>query len=121
MIAQALAHPDQRGTFLGPEVVEQFESFLARWDELASTGTRFLWVDDIDRETVEQLGRTFLGLVEGLDDDARRRGYPISPPEGEEFYQCLVAGFLEALAADGAEGARAADELRESWPGFKAD
>ena len=52
---------------------------------------------------------------------AEQRGYPISPPEGEEFYRAVIIAFLDALDREGGTYAAMAAELRTEWPGLKPE
>ena len=119
VIAQVLAHPEQLGTTLSPDVVEMFEVYLDQWDAVAGEGPEFLWVTDVEPERVEFLGKAFFSIAEGLARAAEVRGYPISPPEGEPFYQALVKGFLDALAHEGRSRLEFSEQLRDEWPGLK--
>jgi len=121
IIGQALGHPDQLGVHLDPDVIEAFDEYLAEWEELAATGTEFLWVTDVEPERVEFLGQAFLAIAESLARAAEQRGYPISPVEGEEFYQALVKGFLDALAHEGRSRLEFSEQVRDQWPGLKPD
>ena len=121
VIGQVLAHPDQLGTTLSPDVVERFESYLDQWDEVAAAGPEFLWVTDVEPEQVEFLGKAFFSIAEALARAAEVRGYPISPPEGEPFYQALVKGFLDSLAHEGRSRLEFSEQLRDEWPGLKPE
>jgi hypothetical protein len=121
VIGQALVHPDQLNERLDPDVIEAFDGYLAEWEQLAAAGPEFLWVADVEPERVEFLGRAFLAIAESLARAAERRGYPISPVEGEEFYQALVRGFLDALAHEGRARLEFSEQIRDQWPGLKPD
>ncbi len=121
VIAQVLAHPDMLGTPLAPDVVEMFESYLVEWDAVAAESPEFLWVTEVEPERVEFLGKAFFSIAESLARAAEVRGYPISPPEGEPFYQALVQGFLDALAHEGRSRLEFSEQLRDQWPGLKPD
>jgi hypothetical protein len=121
VIGQALVHPDQLGVHLEPDVIEAFDGYLAEWDDVASAGTEFLWVTEVEPDRVEFLGRAFLAIAESLAQAAEKRGYPISPTEGEEFYQALVKAFLDALAHEGRSRLEFSEQVRDEWPGLKPD
>jgi hypothetical protein len=118
VIGRAVARPDELGTRLDPSDLEAFDGFLDAW-ELASTDPVFEWESDLDPQVVARLGGTWLSLAAALSDQAEARGYPLSPPEGEEFYQALIRGFLTALDGEGGDMARLAADLRDAWPGLK--
>ena len=121
VIGQQLAHPGHMGVTLSDEIAEMFESYLDEWEAVAESSPEFLWVTEVDPERVEFLGRAFFTIADGLARAAEDRGYPISPPEGDEFYQALVTGFLSALADEGRSRAEFSEQLRDDWPGLKPD
>jgi len=121
VIGQILAHPDQVGVHLEPEVIEAFDGYLAEWEQLAATNPEFLWVTEIEPDRVEFLGQSFLAIADNLARAAETRGYPISPTEGEEFYQALVKSFLDALAHEGRSRLEFSEQVRDRWPGLKPD
>jgi hypothetical protein len=121
VIGQILVHPDHLGVQLDPEVIEAFDGYLAEWEQLAGTGPEFLYVTDIEPDRVEFLGQAFLAIADSLARAAEERGYPISPTEGEEFYQALVKGFLDALAHEGRSRLEFSEQVRDRWPGLKPD
>jgi hypothetical protein len=121
VIGQHLAHPGHLGVTLSPDVVEMFEEYLDDWEAVAENGAEFIWVTEVEPEKVEFLGRAFLTIAEALAKAAEERGYPISPPEGDEFYQALVKGFLDALAHEGRSRLEFSEYLRDDWPGLKPE
>jgi hypothetical protein len=121
VIGQLLAHPDQLGASLPTGVAETFESYLDQWDDVAAGGPDFLWVTEVEAERVEILGKAFFTIADRLARAAEARGYPISPPEGEPFYQALVKGFLDALAQEGRSRLEFSEQLRDEWPGLKPE
>jgi hypothetical protein len=121
VIGSSLAHPVSGEPTLNSDVVEAFDDYLGQWEHSATEGPTFLWEADIAPDQIARLGGAWLAIAEQLAVVAERRGYPISPPEGEEFYHALVASFLDALEAEGGAHNELAVELRRSWPGFKDD
>jgi hypothetical protein len=119
VIGQALVHPTDLGVRLEPDVIETFDELLDRWDALAADSTEFYWVAEVDPERIEVLARAFLTLAEALTLAAERRGYSISPTEGEPFYHALVNAFLDALAQEGQSQVEFAEQVRQQWPGLK--
>jgi hypothetical protein len=116
-----LARPDEGQVPLSPDVVEAFEDYLGQWEEASTYGPTFVWETDIEPERIAALGGAWFTIAERLASVAERRGYPISPPEGEEFYQALVAAFLDALDTEGGQHRDLAEHLRGAWPGLKVD
>jgi hypothetical protein len=103
------------------DVLGRFEHFLDEWTRVADKAPDFHWSADIDPEEIEFLAHLFLNLVQGLADEAERRGFPLAPSESDEFYRALVTGFLDALAQAGGSHMAFAHDLQESWPGFKPE
>jgi len=121
VVSRAIVRPDELGVDLTPSAVEAIEDFLDEWDAAAAEGPEFLWETDLDPVRLVELGGAWLEIARALARDAERRGYPMSPPEGEEFYRSLVFGFLGALDAAGGPHAELAEQLRQEWPGLKAE
>ena len=121
VMAQLMTHPEHGDVVLDGDVVEAFDRYLAEWEDLAATQPTFVWSTEVEPERVEFLGQAFLAIAASLARAAERRGYPISPPEGEEFYQALVKGFLDALAHEGRSRLEFSEQLRDEWPGLKPD
>jgi hypothetical protein len=119
VLAQSVARPGEHQ--VPAELVEGFETYLDRWESLAGASDELVWEEDLDAEQVRYLAHSFHRIASGLADEAERRGYPISPPEGDEFYRALVAGFLDALDAESDTMREFAEELRATWPGLKDD
>lgn len=120
VLGQSMAHPT-RGEPLNERLVEQFEGLLDEWEATAQLGTEFVWTQSLDANTIELLAQSFFAIVSVLSDAAEDRGFPISPPEGDEFYWALVNTMLDALTEQGGAHAEAAEYLRAHWPGRKDD
>jgi hypothetical protein len=118
VLGQTMAHPD-RSPALDEGLLEQFELLLDEWDASARASSELVWTADLDAPSVERFARSFFDLVSGLAADAEDRGYPISPPEGDEFYWALVDAMLGALTEAGGRHAEVAEQLRGQWPGRK--
>jgi hypothetical protein len=121
VVAQIITHPDHGDVALDADVIEAFDRYLDEWEDLAREQSVFLWSTEVEPERVEFLGRAFFAVAASLARAAERRGYPISPPEGEEFYQALVKAFLDALAHEGRSRLEFSEQLRDEWPGLKPD
>jgi hypothetical protein len=104
---------------LEPAVVDAFEQFLDDWDRTARRGPEFVWIAEVDPEQIEFLAYAFHNVATRLAAAAETRGYPLAPPEGEEFYLALVTSFLDALEQEGKVTAAFAEEIRGTWPGLK--
>src|SRR4051794_17526809 len=120
VLAQALAHLGSDAP-LAEGAIEAFESFLDVWEDVAAQREVFHWSADVDAERVEYLTHVWFRLAARLAGEAEQRGYPLAPPEGEPFYQALVAAILDALAYEGRSLAEFSEQLREDWPGLKGD
>lgn len=119
VLGQVLTGTGTRPATLSPDVVEAFETFLDTWDDLAASGEEFVWEADVDTERVEHLAHVWFTVAAGLADQAERRGFPMAPTEGEEFYQALVAALLDGLAHEGRSLQEFAEQLKDAWPGLK--
>ena len=104
-----------------PEVVELFEAYLDDWERTAGAGVVFEWEAEVPADEITSLGATWFLIASHLAEVAEKRGYPISPPEGEEFYRALITAFLEGLEREGGTYAAMAEELRAEWPGLKIE
>ena len=100
------------------DVVTAFEAYLDQWDRAAAAGPSFRWSGDADPEVVEYLLHAWFNLASILARRAQERGVRTSPPEGEVFYNGLVAALLDALADEGRAGSAFAEQLRTDWPGL---
>jgi hypothetical protein len=103
-----------------PDLVDTFSHFLDEW-EAAARGDTFTWSDEVDPEQARYLAHFYFALVSLLADEAQARGFPVAPPEGDEFYLALVSAFLDALAQEGGDNTAFVDELRVAWPGLKPE
>jgi hypothetical protein len=121
VLAQAISRHDADLGRIPLEALDGFERFLDTWDDLADRDTEFLWIADVDPEQIEYLAHTWFGLARALANQAERRGFPVSPPEGDEFYQALLHALLDGLAQEGRSLAEFAEQLRDEWPGLKED
>ncbi len=121
VITQTLVRPGQLEVTLTPDVVELLERYLDIWERVAAGCATFEWEAEIPTDEITSLGGTWFLIASHLAEVAERRGYPISPPEGEEFYRALITAFLNGLDDEGGEYAAMADELRAEWPGLKVD
>lgn len=117
VLAQALSQADAPP--IGDEVVRNFEWYLDAWDDAAARQDEVVWVGEIAAEQLEFLAHAFYRLTAVLAEEADQRGYPISPPEGEEFYQALVRAIIEALEHEDDARAAFSEQLRADWPGYK--
>jgi hypothetical protein len=120
VLGQHMAHPDRSGA-VDPALVEQFEHLLDDWDATAAQSTEFVWTQSLDADAIEVMARSFFDLVSELAADAERRGFPISPAEGDEFYWAVVNSMLDGLTAAGGSHAEVAADLAARWPGRKDD
>ncbi len=121
VVSGSLVRPSELGVPLTPEVAELFETYLDAWERAAATSAVFEWEAEVPTDQITSLGGTWFLIAAHLADVAEQRGYPISPPEGEEFYRALITAFLTALEGEGGPYAAMAEEFRAEWPGLKID
>lgn len=119
VLAEMRAGRGPAGPALAPGVVDAFERFLDEWQRTAAHDDEFVWSADVDPEQVEFLAHAFYNIAQELATAAEARGYPLAPPEGEEFYQSLVCAFLDALEQEGKGAGAFAEDMRTTWPGLK--
>ena len=101
-----------------PDVLEAFRTYVGAWT-VAAEDEPFRWAGDADPEVVEYLLHAWFKLAAALAERTARKGGTGQPEEGRHFYQALVVGLLDALAAEGHEPTAAfAEELRSFWPGL---
>jgi hypothetical protein len=121
VVTRVVVHPEELAGRVRPATIEAFEAYLDQWDRAAAAGPTFVWTTEIGPDELRSLGIAFLEIADHLAQAATRRGYPIAPAEGDEFYRALVTGFLDALSREGDESRELAEALRASWPGLKPD
>jgi len=100
------------------DVVLAFEEHLNAWED-AAQGSTLIWSGRIEPEVLRSLALAFRDIAGDLAAQAERRGYPISPPEGEAFYQALVKAVVDALEEEDGATKDLSDRLRSEWPGLK--
>jgi hypothetical protein len=101
------------------DIGQSFAVYLDRWQTIADKGGDFKWVDEVDPEEAEYLVHAFYRAAQRVTDVAQARGKATMPEDAAPFYACLVAGLLDALAAEGKSTTSFAEELRGFWPGFE--
>ena len=102
-----------------PDSVEEFSAYLDTWEAEAAGGDPFIWAGELEPERLEYLTHCFLRIVDHLSASASARGTVEAPPEGEAFYQALVSGIINALAAEGDSAGAYSEDLRSRWPGLR--
>lgn len=103
------------------DTVDAFIAYLDEWAALATRGDPFVWEGDVDPERLEYLAHAFARIVDHLAALADERGAPGAPPEGDEFYQALVASIIDALDAHDEASQEFSEQLRDRWPGLRKD
>lgn len=121
VLAQAMTGTRVGTRAIPMEVIEAFEALLGDWEDRANRDLTFIWDAELEPEQVEYLAHAFFDLATGLAEAAEKRGFPVSPPEGDEFYYCLVNALLDALEREGGAHRDFALDLRSRWPGLKDD
>ncbi|MCX7620929.1 MAG: hypothetical protein N2037_08830 [Acidimicrobiales bacterium] len=121
VLAQAMTGTRVSSHPLPTEVIEAFEQLLTEWEELAERDLSFVWEAELDVEQVTYLLHAFFDVASGLAQAAQARGFPVSPPEGDEFYRALVLSLLGALELEGGPYRDFAIDLRARWPGLKEE
>jgi hypothetical protein len=104
-----------------PAIVEEFVGYLNQWDHHATLGDPFIWTGEIEPERLEYLVHGFARIVDHLAAVANRQDQPNAPAEGDDFYQALVLSIIDALAQQGHSMSEFSEQLRDQWPGLRAD
>ena len=111
---------DVAGTAAVPDdVVRRFSGFLDQWQAAAEQHPEVSWNAEVEADELEFLAHAFLRIAEALAAEADVRGAPSAPPEADEFYQALVQGIVDALAAEDPARAQFSEQLRQAWPGLQ--
>lgn len=100
------------------EALERFEHYLDDWERVAASQQVFTWSTEVDHDAALEMATSWFHLAEQLEIEAKVRGYALSPPEGEPFYQAVVTGFLGALLRSSEDDAELAAKLQVLWPGI---
>lgn len=115
-LAEALADPERAG-MITPEVEVQMTTLLDSWEEAARHGPTLCLAFDIPHDEAEFLVHAFLRLADQWTVAADRRGFDISPPEGDDFYAALVDAVIAAMQqAEDVSGTEYGETLRTIWP-----
>jgi CheY-like chemotaxis protein len=96
------------------DVIDLFESLLARWDETAAGARDFLWVARADAGEVSRIVEHWAVIDSLTDEQLERLGVHWSPPAGRVFFDALTTGVLRALERHGATR-RLAARLAAQW------
>lgn len=117
-IDAAVAGGDDQQT-LTPEVEAQMRGLLDSWEADALEGPVLSLSFEIPLEEAEFLVHAFLRLSAHWTTAADRRGFDVSPPEGDEFYGALVDAVIAAMeVSEEQSGMEFGTTLRTIWPRF---
>lgn len=102
------------------EVIAAFEEYLDLWEpEMA--GDVFFWTGEVDAELLRHVAAHWARLVNLARDDSEA-DIARADLGGQEFYDALATGFVEALAAaDALTTEEFAPKFEEVVPDFVAD
>lgn len=118
VLAELVTHRGRSDVDIDLAVIERFELILDEWEIVAGRHHAFEWAADIDPDDAIELAGTWFDLAQRLALEADVRGFPLSPPEGEAFYQSMVAGVLDALIETSESDPELAAKMRRLWPGL---
>ena len=113
------AHPDVLGEPIPDDVVDLFESFLKRWEEVAGSTDEFRWAARAAPADVSRIVECWAAIDSMSDEQLAQLSVHWSPPEGEPFFRALTEGVLDALKRHD-ETRRLAAMLSDQWAAYEA-
>lgn len=114
-VREAVADPE--GVQLSRGILSMIGRFLDDWEARALKGPTLRLSVEMHTEELESLTHAFFLLSQYATAEADRRGYDISPPEGDEFYAALSDAVIATLEFSGESSATEfAGVLRDTWP-----
>ncbi len=90
------------------EVLEDFESLLGEWHDLAAPPEPFVWERDMNDFHLRTLVQYWANLDFLSDDQVGALGLAWSPPEAAPFFDALAVAVASALEGQGSEDGFAA-------------
>jgi hypothetical protein len=120
-LAEVLGDPGTDDIWIPQDTVTTFEHYLDEWEAAATGVEEMQWEHEIPADEAEYLSHAFFRIASNLAARAEQRGHAAAPPAAEEFYRCLVTGFLGALEAEGRGSQEFSEHLRSFWPGMEDD
>ena len=99
------------------DVLDLFEDFLTLWDDVASANEEFVWTARAPIANIRRLVEQWVVVNDLTDEQMAELGCRWAPPEGQPFFDALVAGVAAALDRH-AETEQLAATLREQWPAW---
>ena len=100
---------------LSPRLLDQFEGYVEQWSEQVRGTDVFRWEGEVDSDHLEYLVNGLYRVGERVEEEADEGRMRLRPPEADKFHALLVAGLLDALAAEGPAHAQFVEQLRERW------
>jgi hypothetical protein len=118
---EVVGEPGSDGVWIPDDTLGTFAHYLDLWESAAAGVDEFQWASEIPADEAEYLSHAFFRIVSNLANRADERGFPMAPPESEEFYRALVTSFLAALDAAGPSSQEFSEHLRSFWPGLEGE
>jgi hypothetical protein len=97
-----------------PAILDQFEHYLAIWEELSTATDSFFWSASAKPSDVDVLLESWAAMDSMSNDQLAELGVQWSPPDALPFYRALTTGILDALEAH-AGNQELAHVLRRQW------
>jgi hypothetical protein len=116
--AGGVLHSAGPGADVPSDAARAFDDYIEEWAAAAAAAHEgdVTWVGHAEPEFVEYLVYAFYRLAKDVSDEGGDHVSAV-PDAAAPFYRLLVAGLLDALAAEGGSRAEFAAHLREFWPG----
>jgi CheY-like chemotaxis protein len=110
--------PDVLDEPVPAEVLDMFERFVQRWDEVSRADDardEFVWTARASSSDVTRLVESWAVIDRMSDEQLAELGVQWAPPEGEPFFAALTAGVMRALEEHAATQGLAR-RLQRQWP-----
>ena len=108
-------HPEILDEPVPTDVIDLFDRFLQRWDEVNRSSDEFVWTARAKSSEVTRLVEWWASVDRMSEEQLDALGVHWSPPDGEPFFEALTTGVLHALEAH-ATTQDLARTLRRQWP-----
>jgi hypothetical protein len=99
IVAGARRHRYELSITVEEPLLDLVEAYLKFWRDHARDADVFHWASDVDPDHVRELVEQWLLLARLTDQDLATINCHWAPPECQPFYDALLRGVIDALAA----------------------